>query len=650
MKKHYKVLGLENGASKQEIQDAYDKLSIELDPKNNDNLDFFKEEFNLLQKAYEKLMGQVPESINNESSDKNTDSVENTSGAITNKIFNDGETLISLFKKYADLVSDKEKKEMVEALEEVQSHDKKYLDALHLIYKTEGVENYKQLIAKQLDKDKEALTKQKEHSNPSGVTKPPKNNTNKQSKNHDKNKNIIIGSVVVLFFLVFGVSYLIFQNKVENVKESIPIIEKKEFERNDQRKNYWKSKFDMDYSSKNNGLSGSWYDNAGTNSGGQINYEDAEIIKDTIVTFFVFSSVISYNSFKECYWECLYYHANNRANFLPGKDQLIWEKSIRRKYKISKNEFREILNIVKNFSSISKKSSLSSIGMNKGQYFSHFPRHSSPTLKDIECAECIPNFIETFSMNNLAIDEFESFLSQYLSDKKTIDVANRLAESEYKLEFNNLTSGMSYSLKNKVRLKSDTESIKNSTNVNHYFYGTDNGIGDIRYSFNKKEYATSSLDNLVNEIYKEYYSDNTLYTGATPYSYCYGNNAYCTPSYGYEECSFIDVQASYNSDVLVLIKKNNRVISHAYIKAGGNYKFKVGDGNFQCFFYYGKGWNPNKYMKTAYCGKIIGGFVNNESVSKSEVVNLYNSSMSYSLYSVANGNFIPKSSNKNEAF
>ena len=91
MKKHYKVLGLENGASKQEIQDAYDKLSIELDPKNNDNLDFFKEEFNLLQKAYEKLMGQVPESINKESSDKNTDSVENTSGAITNKIFNDGE-------------------------------------------------------------------------------------------------------------------------------------------------------------------------------------------------------------------------------------------------------------------------------------------------------------------------------------------------------------------------------------------------------------------------------------------------------------------------------------------------------------------------------------------------------------------------------
>ena len=34
MKKYYQILGLEKGASKQDIQDAYDKLSVELDPKN----------------------------------------------------------------------------------------------------------------------------------------------------------------------------------------------------------------------------------------------------------------------------------------------------------------------------------------------------------------------------------------------------------------------------------------------------------------------------------------------------------------------------------------------------------------------------------------------------------------------------------------
>jgi hypothetical protein len=57
MKKYYNVLGLEEGASKEDIEKNYKELSKELDPKYNDNQDFFKEEFALLQEAYEKLMG-----------------------------------------------------------------------------------------------------------------------------------------------------------------------------------------------------------------------------------------------------------------------------------------------------------------------------------------------------------------------------------------------------------------------------------------------------------------------------------------------------------------------------------------------------------------------------------------------------------------
>ena len=135
-----------------------------------------------------------------------------------------------------------------------------------------------------------------------------------------------------------------------------------------------------------------------------------------------------------------------------------------------------------------------------------------------------------------------------------------------------------------------------------------------------------------------------------PYDYCYGRNPYCSPPKGYEECSFIAIKASSNSDSVVIIKKNNRVYSHAYVKAGGYYKFKLGNGSFQAFFYYGKGWNPKKYIKTTNCGRILGGFVSNESLDKSEVINLYNSSITYTLYSVENGNFSPKKSNKNEAF
>jgi curved DNA-binding protein CbpA len=466
---------------------------------------------------------------------------------------------------------------------------------------------------------------------------------------NNNNNKIIVGSFIV-FFLVFSITYLIFQNKVEKVRASIPTIEKKELDRNEQRKNHWKSKFYSDYPSSKKNSSGSWFKDAGTNSGGQINYSDSELIKDTTVRFFVFSSSIPYNSFNECYWECLYYHALNRSNFLSVKDRFNWDDEIIRKYKITKDEYRKIIDIVKNSSSISQNSSLSSIGFNNGKYFSYFPRHSSPTLKDKECAQCIPNYIETFSMNNTAMNEFESFLTQYLKDKKAIDAANRVVERGYKSEFDKLTSGMSYALKNKVSLEVEAQFISTSKKKDHNYYGTDNGIGDISYSFDEKEYTTLSLEEIVNKVCREYYSDNSLYTGAIPYEYCYGGNPYCSPPSGYEECSFIDIKGPKNSDVIVIIKKNNRVYSHAYIKAGGYYKFKLGNGNFQSFFYYGKGWNPNKYIKNANCGKIIGGFVSNESVSKSEVINLYYSTLSYTLYSVVDGNFIPKSSNKNEVF
>ena len=55
MKKHCQTLGLNEGASQEEIQLAYDKLSKELDPKNNDNQEFFIEEYEKVQEAYKAL-------------------------------------------------------------------------------------------------------------------------------------------------------------------------------------------------------------------------------------------------------------------------------------------------------------------------------------------------------------------------------------------------------------------------------------------------------------------------------------------------------------------------------------------------------------------------------------------------------------------
>jgi hypothetical protein len=56
MKKHYKALGLEEGASKAEIEKKYKELTKEYDPKNNDNQEFFKEEYEKLQEAYKALI------------------------------------------------------------------------------------------------------------------------------------------------------------------------------------------------------------------------------------------------------------------------------------------------------------------------------------------------------------------------------------------------------------------------------------------------------------------------------------------------------------------------------------------------------------------------------------------------------------------
>ena len=55
MKHHFETLGLQEGASQEAIQEAYDRLSKELNPSNNDNQEFFKEEYEKVQEAYKTL-------------------------------------------------------------------------------------------------------------------------------------------------------------------------------------------------------------------------------------------------------------------------------------------------------------------------------------------------------------------------------------------------------------------------------------------------------------------------------------------------------------------------------------------------------------------------------------------------------------------
>lgn len=147
------------------------------------------------------------------------------------------------------------------------------------------------------------------------------------------------------------------------------------------------------------------------------------------------------------------------------------------------------------------------------------------------------------------------------------------------------------------------------------------------------------------EIYDKYIN-NSLPNGSTPYAYCYGGNKRCS-EYG---CSQIKVKTPYNSDVLVTIKNNEVVVRHAYIKAGNSYAFEIPNGTYQPFFYYGKGWNPDKFMKNTSCGELKGGFVSDELFGKDTPQSLKNNILEYELILQQNGNFSTQPSNQNEAF
>jgi hypothetical protein len=159
----------------------------------------------------------------------------------------------------------------------------------------------------------------------------------------------------------------------------------------------------------------------------------------------------------------------------------------------------------------------------------------------------------------------------------------------------------------------------------------------------KQELENSKLleeKRIEQELYDKYIN-NSLRTGATPYAQYYGANSSC-----YEEgCSKIEVTTS-NSDVLVTIKRNDRVVRHAFINGGDSFTFSFPNGTYQAFFYYGKGWNPEKEMKN---GELSGGFISEESFGKDDPQSLYNNILRYELIMQQNGNFSTRPSNSEEA-
>ena len=141
------------------------------------------------------------------------------------------------------------------------------------------------------------------------------------------------------------------------------------------------------------------------------------------------------------------------------------------------------------------------------------------------------------------------------------------------------------------------------------------------------------------------FTASAQYTGATPWSNCFGENVKCS----YVGCSDITVNSSDMNPVLAIVKQYGQVKKHAYITANSSYTFEVPDGTYQVYFYYGDNWSRSKSMSSNECYNLKGGFSSNESVSKDDPIRLKGQVMSYTLTSVTHGNFSPKSSSLKEA-
>ena len=143
------------------------------------------------------------------------------------------------------------------------------------------------------------------------------------------------------------------------------------------------------------------------------------------------------------------------------------------------------------------------------------------------------------------------------------------------------------------------------------------------------------------------YGDNSLANVSQPYESWYGRNLYFDD---YTPHSEIKVKAPANSDVIVIVRYNNMngsVAGHRYIRAGMSSTIYLRNQNkYQTFFYYGKGWYPDKEMKN-----VRGGFIKNEVFSKDGTPSyLDNNILEYELTLQVNGNFSTTSSSEGEMF
>lgn len=192
-------------------------------------------------------------------------------------------------------------------------------------------------------------------------------------------------------------------------------------------------------------------------------------------------------------------------------------------------------------------------------------------------------------------------------------------------------------------------SSSESSAINEYSEEVDSILEEGESGSDFKDYSSEesapsdyhALEDLsIEDKWQVKYLGNQLSNGAQPYRSLYGKNKQ-------SGTSEIIVTAPTDRDALVMVKNgSDRVIRHAYIKSGMRYTFHISAGYHQVYFICGKDWCPEKEAPNGQMGYFL-----HSSVSKDSQTYIDDyQSLTYTLQSMANGNFMPQNASSYEAF
>jgi hypothetical protein len=415
---------------------------------------------------------------------------------------------------------------------------------------------------------------------------------------NSKKRNLII---VASILLLFGATYFIHLNKLSDAKK---ILHQKE-EVNEKNFNALKEKLYDEFIRENENES-YLFDQL-------FNLENAISFKDTSISFFVYSTHLEVKLIDLNYLKCIQ---------LKAKSEAINKRS--------DEEYNE---------------QLSALANKHGEYANSWATKIGKDmfLDRVEKNDCKPYFADnnSYTIDPLAFSEFNRFLVEYKMYEQKMNLQNEITTRNYQSKIQSIKRTLNQDAIDVLERNLGSNEALKSENESFSFNWA--GYGNFDYSITRKEIDNVYIDNTMNEVYTEQYKDFSLQTGAMPYGYCFG-----TSNSGQ---SGVKVNAG-GSDVLVTIKNmNDEVIRHAYIEARNSFQLNLPNGSYNVYFYYGNGWNPKRFMKDTDCGRLVGGFLSNESVSKDpNVLQLYSQIMVYTLTQQANGNFSTSGSSKGEAF